>query len=51
MNAVATDLQSGEMMVFERGNAGQAVRARWIMDPYNVILEAGCAGSRKEGAV
>lgn len=25
--AVATDLQSGEMIVFERGNAGQAVRA------------------------
>lgn len=25
--AVATDLQSGEMMVFQRGNTGQAVRA------------------------
>lgn len=38
--AVATDLQSGEMMVFQRGNTGQAVRASssvpGVFQPVNI---------------
>lgn len=38
--AVATDLQSGEMMVFQRGNAGMAVRASssvpGVFQPVNI---------------
>lgn len=38
--AIATDLQSGEMMVFQRGNTGQAVRASssvpGVFQPVNI---------------